>query len=327
MTMPGVFSLNQQISTKNGLILPSQPNKGRSHQTGFTLIEILVAMTLGLLLLAGVLQIFINSKASYRFNEAQSRLQENGRFALQMVAEDIRIAGFWGCQGSGVLVVDHLNPPGGSFVNPALSGIIGTEVAGTPDSITLQGAVGGGLPVNSHTVATATITTSANNGLAQGDLFLVGDCTRADLLQITNPNPGAGTVNFVTGGSNITGPTVAYGVNAVLYRAGSVAYTIANGNSGQPSLFRSVNGAAPTELVEGVEDLQIVYGADTNGDGTANIYDTANIVNMNTVVSVRVDLVLRSLDDNIASTVDANAGDRRLRRTFSSTIVLRNRVP
>jgi len=299
----------------------------RGNQRGLTLIEILVAMSISLLLLAGVIQIFASSKAAYRINEAQSRLQENGRFALQMITADIRMAGFWGCLGNNQ-VFDHLNNPPGGSVDPVPGGIIGIEGGtGTPlpaDSITVQGVVGGGLPVNAH--AGNTITTIAN-GLVQDDLILVGDCTRADLLQITNANPNLGAVTFdigagTPGNASVPNP---YGTNAILYRAGSVAYTIADGNSGQPGLFRSENGAAPMELVEGVENLQILYGEDTNNDEAANFYGAADAVNMDRVVSVRVNLTLRSLADNIVA--DAGPVDRRLRRTFSSTIVLRNRVP
>lgn len=306
----------------------------RNNQQGFTLIEILIAMTIGLILLAGVLQIFTSSKAVYRINEAQSRLQENGRFALQIMAQDIRTAGFWGCQGDNTQVVDNLNP--GGIVNPVLGGISGTEggpgTPAPPDTLTLQGAVGDGQPVNAHNVATATITTNTNNGLAQNDFFLLGDCTRTNLLQVTNTNPDTtGSVVFSTGAGspgNASGPNIAYSANAALYRTSSVTYAIANGNSGQPSLFRSENGTN-MELVEGVENLQVVYGVDTDADGAANIYNDATTVgaaNMGNVVSVRVNLTLRSLNDNVASVLDPVANDRRLRRTFSSTIVLRNRI-
>ncbi len=329
MNMPILYLRSSHQSVGNGSGLRSN-----FHQRGLTLIEIMIAMTISLVLLAGVVQIFTSSKAAYRVNEAQSRLQENGRFALQVMAKDIRLAGFWGCLGDSTQVTDNLYA--GGSVNPTLGGINGTEggvgIPAPPDTITVQGAVGGGLPVNSHSVPAATVGTSANNGLAQDDIFLMGDCTRADLLQIINANPNtSGSVVFNTGAGtpgNATGPTVAYGPNAVLYRANSVTYSIANGNSGQPSLFRNENGTN-TELVEGVENLQIVYGVDTNDDGTANFYNNATTVgaaNMSKVVSVRADLTLRSLTDNIASVVDPVANDRRLRNTFSSTIVLRNRL-
>ncbi len=303
----------------------------RGNQQGLTLIEILVAMTISLVLLAGVVQILAGSKASYRINEAHSRLQENGRFALQMMAEDIRMAGFWGCLGNTTEVIDRLNP--GGNVNPVLGGISGIEGGvGVPppvDSIAFQGAVGGGLPVNAYDEGAASITTTINNGLAQDDLFLVGDCEKIHLLQITDVDPATGTVTFLAGAGvpgNATGLGDYDPLNAVLHRAASVAYAINNGNSGQPSLFRSVNGN-PMELVEGVENLQILYGEDLDADGTTNSYNAADGVNMANVVSVRIILTLRSLNDNLASIEDPVTFDRRLRRTFSSTIVLRNRIP
>lgn len=63
-------------------------------QRGLTLIEIMVALVLSLFLIAGVIQLFLGSKQTYRFHDALSRLQENGRFALDSMTRDIRMAGF-----------------------------------------------------------------------------------------------------------------------------------------------------------------------------------------------------------------------------------------
>lgn len=64
------------------------------YQYGFSLVEILVALILSLLLVAGVIQLFIGSKQTYRFHDAASRLQENGRLALDAMAIDIRMADY-----------------------------------------------------------------------------------------------------------------------------------------------------------------------------------------------------------------------------------------
>ena len=100
-------------------------------------------------------------------------------------------------------------------------------------------------------------------------------------------------------------------------------FSIANsGSPAVPNLFCDGDGAegrgrAGQPLVEGVEDLQILYGEDTDAisDGIANQYATAGAVNMARVVSVRVQLRLRSPDDNLTDTVTA-FGDRRIRRVF-----------
>ena len=82
----------------NSSILPHQASTSPSrHQRGLTLVELMIAMLLGLFLLGGLLQIFISSKQTYRMQEGLSRLQENGRFAIDFMARDIRLAGYKGC--------------------------------------------------------------------------------------------------------------------------------------------------------------------------------------------------------------------------------------
>ncbi|MFC4312110.1 PilW family protein [Steroidobacter flavus] len=70
---------------------------GNSRMRGFSLVELMVAITISSLLLVGVIALFISSRASYETTERLSRVQENGRFALDQLATDIRAAGFQGC--------------------------------------------------------------------------------------------------------------------------------------------------------------------------------------------------------------------------------------
>lgn len=66
----------------------------RCRQRGVTLIELLVSMALGVFIVAGTIQIFIGSKQTYRTQVALSRLQENGRFALDMLQQSLRMTGY-----------------------------------------------------------------------------------------------------------------------------------------------------------------------------------------------------------------------------------------
>ncbi len=68
-------------------------------QKGLTLVEIMIAMVLSIGLLGGVIQIFTATKQSYRIQDALSRIQENGRFAIQILSSDLQMAGFLGCNG------------------------------------------------------------------------------------------------------------------------------------------------------------------------------------------------------------------------------------
>lgn len=66
----------------------------RRRQQGLSLIELMVAVVLGLILMVGIIQVFISSKQTYSNNEAKARMQENGRFALDFISRSARLAGY-----------------------------------------------------------------------------------------------------------------------------------------------------------------------------------------------------------------------------------------
>jgi len=134
----------------------------------------------------------------------------------------------------------------------------------------------------------------------------------------------------------------AYGDGSSVYRASTSVYYIGFGASGEPALFRcemattdAVCGVAPysEELVEGVYGMKVLYGVDLDNDHVANQYvDATNVGSWQNVVTARVTLELRSPQDNIMTTAKtyaydgSNVTDRRLRRDFTFTIALRNRL-
>ena len=66
----------------------------KKAQQGFSLVELMIAMLLGLLLLVGVVNLFLGSSQTYRLQEALFRVQESGRFALDIIQRDLLNAGF-----------------------------------------------------------------------------------------------------------------------------------------------------------------------------------------------------------------------------------------
>jgi len=101
----------------------------------------------------------------------------------------------------------------------------------------------------------------------------------------------------------------------------TTSYSIQTGFTGNPALFRSVDGVSE-ELVEGIENLQMLFGEDTDNDNIPNYYVSAeNISDMAQAISVRITLIARTLEANLTT----NGG--RITRSFTSTITLRNRVP
>ena len=75
-------------------------------QRGVTLIELMVSMTLGMIILGSALGAFSANKQSFRFSKALARVQEDGRFAMQSMARDIRMTGYIGCSSRQQVVVN-----------------------------------------------------------------------------------------------------------------------------------------------------------------------------------------------------------------------------
>lgn len=369
-----------------------QPMRAHStfrKQTGLTLIEVMIAMLLGVFLIGGVIQIFISTKQTYRMQENLSRLQENGRFAVDFLTRDIRMAGYRGCSGRPVMHNILNNPTG--FLNDfdtAISGFEATsETAWTPiidaditsplggsDVITIRRASNQAFTVTTHAQttsgitlqpATATVANLTSAGFLQTDgttnncrIAVVSNCTDATVFQVStiagnvlsqapagnctaNPGPGNATINLRR----------RYDMGGQVYTIDTISYYIRLNPNNQPSLYRRVGSGNAEELVEGVEQMQIVYGIDAeassrpngNGDGIPNYYTSAAAINpgggaltpnMDQVVSVRVSLLLRTIEDNLTEapvpySYNGNTGidpqDRRIRRVFSSTISVRNR--
>ena len=181
---------------------------------------------------------------------------------------------------------------------------------------------------------------------------MVSNCRGADIFQVTNTtnstkasqnavvhntgtgSPGNYNPDSCKGGGNAHCLSQTYGSDAALFELQAVTYTIAAGASGEPALWRSENGT-DVELVEGVEEMQVLYGIDDDNDNYANQYVASDAVaDMNDVIAVRFMLLVRSEDAFVAEvpqTYNFNGNtvtpaDRRLRQVFTTTIGLRNRI-
>ena len=100
-------------------------SRGRQH--GFTLTELLVALVLGAFLISGVLSVFLGGLQTFRMTDSLSRIQESGRFALEIMRRDLRQAGYYGCLQSLAPEVPRAAGPLNSglirnTLNPAPSG-------------------------------------------------------------------------------------------------------------------------------------------------------------------------------------------------------------
>jgi len=106
----------------------------RSTARGVSLVELLIAITLGLLVTAGMVQLFNSSKITFRTNDALARVQENGRFALETLKRELRESGSLGFCAGRVEIDNHLRQDCGGGVSDlfdANRSLVGWEFDGT----------------------------------------------------------------------------------------------------------------------------------------------------------------------------------------------------
>ncbi|GAB4355905.1 MAG: PilW family protein [Methylohalobius crimeensis] len=346
----------------------------RKNQRGISLVEIMVSLVSGLILTAGVIQIYTANKQTYRVNDASARIQENVRFAMELLARDLRMAGYDGCAGSARILVNTLNDTSSFLYNfdnaiygfeatsdsawtPAVDPSI-TSPLGGRDIVSIRGTFGGGVAITGQPKSpnpsspdydpdvcktsssfAADLKVSDASEFDDGDIVIAGNCSRASIFQITNVNLGENVVHNTGAGSpgNATKNLGAcYAGKGSLTKITTRSYYIRNNAAGVPALYRKDGTRDAEELVAGIEDMQILYGVDTDGDESANQFLRANdVTDWSRVTSARISLLLRSSEDNI--TTDSQSytyngststpADRRLRRVFTTTISLRNRLP
>ncbi len=331
-----------------------------TKQQGFTLVELMIAMTIGLILLGGVITILTSSQQVYRVNDALARMQENARYAFQVLSRDIRMAGYFGCAGNGALVVNTLKDKD-SFLwklGQAIDGFEATSSTtwtpvlpegaipsplGGRDIVVVRGVEGGDIKVTQQPggspPASSDLKVTVESGLKIDDIVLVTNCQNAAIFQITNINTSSGQDNIVhnTGGTSIPGNATKdlgkdFTKGGELFKISTRSYFIRL-IDGLPALYRKIGTRNAEELVRGVEDMQVEYGEDLNGDWTADIYRSADLVtNWQSVVSVRISLLMQTTENNIASQpqpytfngTTVTPTDRRLRQAFTTVVALRN---
>jgi len=325
-----------------------------SKQMGISLVEILVALVISLFLLAGIVQVYVGNKATFAFTNALAEIQENGRFALDSMSQDLRLANQWGCISFNPADTDNINDTLNAgnvagydtdfhdFLNE--EAIEGTNDTGLNGSDTL--IVRGGKPGQTNVEApftsatTNTLNTNPIRTITGGDIILVARCgendllieAEADILSVNSVDNSVPTQTLINLNEN---KSQQYGNDAMVIELQTVTYSIAAGASGLPSLFRQEFNGAAQELVEGVENMQVLFGIDSDNDQFPNQYVTSDSVpDFQNVVSIRIMLLLQSIDDFIAEDpqtytfngVQTTPTDNRLRQVFTTTIALRNRI-
>jgi type IV pilus assembly protein PilW len=342
------------------------------RQRGVTIVEIMVAMAIGLVVASVVVTMFSASSRSYKVTGAMGDLQEAGRTAMGTLQRDGHGVGYRGCNSNNLNnsapITNLITTPTG-YLNDFATGLQGYEYTAGNWSPALPGAVSApGAPVATgpsagtdvllmRVVVGTPVVLGANMASASVDIpvtstagfaaapaggsrAIIADCGRATVFQVTAVDGVGNTLGHASGAYNSAASLLrAFGQqDGFVMRFETHAYFVGpsvRAPATERSLWVKVDDQAPVQVVENVEDMQLLFGEDTDADFVPNLFRTADTVtNWNNVLAVQVSLLLRGAgtqDNQVITPYTYNGAavtpaDRRLRRVYSATIHLRNRT-
>jgi type IV pilus assembly protein PilW len=301
-----------------------------SRQNGLTLIEFMIAITLGLIVLAALVAVFTNSSRARAELEKSNRMVSSGRSALELMNEDLRMAGYMA-----EFDTTPLSSPA-TLPDNTSNGICTTDVAELKNAMMLH--------VQGINNATASVLPCLSDIKAGTDIVVVrraSACTTADSTCQTGPFIQASLCSApATGVSNIelafvpannadyaahyflldstTGAMTLHKNNCStlneVHRYLVHIYFVANNHEtgdGIPTLKRAeLRGSAfvITPMVEGVDNMQMEYGIDAGSTGVASSVasDPGTVDLWRRVVEARVHLLMRNTDPS-AGFIDTHA--------------------
>lgn len=322
---------------------------------GFTLVELMVSILIGLILLAVMSLAFLSNKQSYRAQDSSAQMQENGRYAIEVLTRDIRLAGYWGGfehkvdSGKIIFPTGTIDPTtfgcdATNWAKMASQRIYGLNDTNNDASITGNYSAATCIPALPNgdviVVRHASPISLAVTDLQVNVLYLKSDIDEMALFEGITPPTEAKL------GTPFREPTTLQRVIANAYFLGNSLVECSAGAGTTPGaplkgLRRLSSTSATTvgpseEIIGGVEDFQVMYGVDNTNDGTADLYVNASaLVDWPNVVSVRIWLLLRaacgesgyantSTYTNPSGVATTIASDSIRRQVFTTTIFLRN---
>ncbi len=342
-------------------------------QAGFTLIELMVASMIGIFIMGGAIAIHASNKQAFLLQESTSYTQKNARFIINRFNKKISAAGYSGffpgfldnpvsdtltTTATNSILWDIKTPVYG-YNNHAGSSLLGiTNIVSGSDVLMLKSMTN----IASIQAQTSTsITFDSSSAFNEADILIATDINNAAIFQISTVDTSVAnqtTVTLFAGsspapGNTATPVTSAFG-NGNASEVGkleTVMYMLRTGSNGRNSLFEAVlttsTGANPditqaVEIIPNVEDLQFIYGIDTNSDNFVDKYSDAASVTTgnewNQVASIGVALIVSSENSNIASsdnsysfdsstfsfTQSNSSGDKRYRKSYITYVTLKN---
>jgi len=320
-------------------------NKPINQQSGFSVVELMVAMLLSMTLGVAVISVFVNNSYSFTQDDNIARMSDDARFALREVAFEVSMAGHFG----------DLHVP--AIVTPDAALSIGVDCgpAGQVNWMyrTVEAGSGDTHSISAIDNATNAQVIAAHSCFAAGELLEGTDVIsikRVAGAESAALRPGGvylrtnGTVGLMFRAPAPATPTVVVGLPRAdwEYRP-SIYYIRQFANTpgdGIPTLCRKIlRGAGPNMTTDciatGIEDMQVEYGIDTTEDGHPNMYSPGpSLADIQNVVSARIFLLARTTDIDtrytndktysISNSPDFIPADSFHRRVFSTNVSIQN---
>lgn len=326
------------------------PSQRLCHQRGMTLVEWMVSITIGLILLTGLSALIARQSSTQAELEKSSRQIENGRYAMQLLQDDIQLAGYYGEYSAAATLTLPTSLPNPCLVTAAdLSNALPFPIQGydSPGATLPTALADCPLNVANHLAGTdilvvrrvdpATIT----GALVPGQVYLQSGLTASGLefssvLAVTATTAVDTSVfNLKKKDGTSTAPLRKYLVHIYFVSPCSVptngstcsSASTDDGGVSVPTLKRMELSAVAgnpkfvaTALVEGIEKLQVDYGFDTTGDGAPDNYakDAAAVADWANVMAVRLHLLARN-NERSAGYQDSKTYDLGLEGTTTAT--------
>ncbi len=290
----------------------------RRRMAGLSLIELMISITLGLMILSGVAFVFSNTSAARNELERTSRQIENGRYAVEVISDDLRLAGFYGELNVGTVVALGALPVDQcSLTATDWQAWVPLHVQGYDNGVGFNRITTPACALADHkantdillirrarTCLAGTSTSTPPDPSYCGDTVASGTPYLQVSLCASDPPEPTHKLGLEAGGffnlkKKACGSTVA-DKREYLVR---IYYISRDNRPGDevPTLKRlelQGGGWVTTALVEGIEELNISYGVDTDGDGAPNSYmaNPGSFANWGNVVSVQFHLLARNLE-------------------------------
>lgn len=331
------------------------------NSRGLSLVELMVAMTVSAILMLGISEIFSINSRSYKVQDEASRMQESGRFAFNIIMQDIRRAGYFG----GSAAVDEIS---GSdpIISPGRTCPSGDNTWGRMLERSFYGLDDGNTNTDSESLAVNYTGCIPDADYLRGDILVTRYTNSALIDPVPNNNRLYLRTSLFSGrlftgannAANVSQNSVAETPNAVREIVAHAYYVGPSGRNCRfndaadnpipiPSLQREVLDASgrpvAEEVANGIENIQFQYGIDNDGDLTVNHYYNANEISNNEaltpnwtqVVTVRLWILVRAdcPTNNYTNsktytmgdiTYDPNPDDSFKRQLYSTVVAVRN---